>query len=811
MDSFRKSLKSNSSYNQIGQKPAQGNKERPIPIDEEEDLTKSIDPWSERKEVVVKIDGSRDVELGGETNENMWRESSYKFWKDETDGLVKQQENVDDPPSKLISEFLNKQKEMGETSIDMDLEMDLGMDELLPPQDQHLLHAQDGSKEQRHPNTSKELKVSFQSPQTHHIEISSDSMRRRYKGSSDEDDDDSHKKGSGRSGEVMKCTSNASFKPSSSMLRSKTKSRLLDPPVEETKKSGMMKSGIMKPGMMKSGQMKSGLLGGNEDEDDPFFDEDIPYEFKKSNLSVVFILEWVSLIIILVIFIFSLSIPYLRQKKVWNLPLWKWEVLILVLICGRLVSSWVIKIAVFFIEWNFLLRKRVLYFVYGLRKAVQNSLWLGMVLLAWECIFDKKVKTEMDSKPLAYVTKILLCFLVATLLWLLKTLLVKVLASSFHVSTYFDRIQDALFNQYLIETLSGPPLIEIQQIREEEEKVMAEMQRLQNAGAKIPADLRATLLSGKSGMLNRGSIIQRSSVVGKSSRLSITDAKGYDGITLEHLHMLNQKNVSAWNMKRLMNIVRRGVLSTTLDERISELTNEDESTMLIRSEFEAKAAARKIYKNVAKPGSKYIYMVDLMRFMLEEEALKAMYLFEGAKENHRVNKTALKNWVVEAFKERRALSLTLNDTKTAVNKLHQMVNCMVGIIVVILSLLILGIATTNFLVFVSSQLVMVVFIFGNTCKMIFEAIIFLFVMHPFDVGDRCEVEGNQMIVEEMNILTTVFLRHDNLKITYPNSVLSTYPISNFYRSPNMGDAIDFCVHVSTPVEKVVLIKEKLKE
>ena len=67
-----------------------------------------------------------------------------------------------------------------------------------------------------------------------------------------------------------------------------------------------------------------------------------------------------------------------------------------------------------------------------------------------------------------------------------------------------------------------------------------------------------------------------------------------------------------------------------------------------------------------------------------------------------------------------------------------------------------------------------------------------------------------MVVEEMNILTTVFLRYDNQKITYPNSVLATKPISNYYRSPDMGDAIDYSIHVSTPVDKVATMKERIK-
>ncbi|EOX97558.1 Mechanosensitive ion channel family protein [Theobroma cacao] len=198
-----------------------------------------------------------------------------------------------------------------------------------------------------------------------------------------------------------------------------------------------------------------------------------------------------------------------------------------------------------------------------------------------------------------------------------------------------------------------------------------------------------------------------------------------------------------------------------------------------------------------------------MRFMREDEALRTMNIFEGAYEKRRISKSSLKNWVVNVYRERRALALTLNDTKTAVNNLHHMVNVIAFIIIAVIWLVLLEIASSRIILLFSSQLVVAAFIFGNTCKTIFESIIFLFIIHPFDVGDRCEIDGAQFVVEEMNILTTVFLRFDNLKITFPNSVLSTKPIGNFYRSPDMGDSIDFCIHIATPIEKVAVMKQRI--
>lgn len=68
----------------------------------------------------------------------------------------------------------------------------------------------------------------------------------------------------------------------------------------------------------------------------------------------------------------------------------------------------------------------------------------------------------------------------------------------------------------------------------------------------------------------------------------------------------------------------------------------------------------------------------------------------------------------------------------------------------------------------------------------------------------------QLIVEEMNILTTVFLRYDNEKIYYPNSVLITKPISNFYRSPEMSDTINFTIDISTTTETIIALRKAIQ-
>ncbi|KAG8491441.1 hypothetical protein CXB51_014626 [Gossypium anomalum] len=469
----------------------------------------------------------------------------------------------------------------------------------------------------------------------------------------------------------------------------------------------------------------------------------------------------------------SLTVDKLEETRIWGLELWKWCVLVLVIFCGRLFTEWMMNIVVFLIEKNYLLKKKVLYFVFGLKGSVRLFVWLGLVLLAWGLLFDRGGKRSKEAnRVLNYITRALASCLIGSAIWLAKTLFVKLLASSFQCTRFFDRIQESIFHQYVLRALSGPPVME-----------MAE-----NVGS--------------------------SRSIGQLSFKNLMKEKGgekQEVIDVDRLKKMKQEKVSAWTMKGLINVISGSGLST-IANYIEDVEDEENEQMdkEITSEWEAKAAAYRVFKNVAKPGSKYIEEDDLLRFMKREEVDNVLPLFEGALETGKIKRSTFKNWV-NVYLERKSLAHSLNDTKTAIEELNKLVSVVVIVVTIIVWLLLMGFLTTQILVFISSQLLLVAFMFGNTAKTVFEAIIFVFVMHPFDVGDRCVIDGIQMIVEEMNILTTVFLRYDNEKIFYPNSVLATKPISNFYRSPEMSDSVEFTVDVSTSIEQIGDLKAKIKE
>ncbi|KAM7513033.1 hypothetical protein LguiB_011908 [Lonicera macranthoides] len=520
-----------------------------------------------------------------------------------------------------------------------------------------------------------------------------------------------------------------------------------------------------------------------EDDDDDGKDDDDVYQTgylqvvdenkQVKKLKFMIITELIAFVCLMGFLIASLTIPKLKKYVIWRSRVWKWCVLVLVIFCGRLVTEWCSKIIVFLLERNYFMKKKVLYFVYSLKTCVRVLIWLGLILMAWELLINREARSRGTHRIMSYISRALASSLIGVAMWTLKTLFVKILASSFHVKTFFDKIQESIFNQYVIQTLSGPPLMECSQ--------RANFNRISGR------------LSFRS--VKKGKQLEKQEV-----------------IDVEKLYKMKREKVSAWTMGGLIQLIRTSGLYSISDalDQCADDEGAEQKEKKITNEWEAKATAYRIFKNVAKPGSKHIDEEDLLRFINTDEVDNVLPLFEGALRTGKIKKLSFCDWVVNVYNDRKYLAHSLNDTKTAIEELNKILSGVILVIIVVVWLLLMGIATTKVLVFISSQLLLVVFVFGSTCRAVFEGLVFVFVMHPFDVGDRCVIDGIQMVVEEMNILTTIFLKYDNEKIFYPNSDLAIKPISNFNRSPEMSDLVEFAVDVSTSAESILALKANIK-
>ena len=65
----------------------------------------------------------------------------------------------------------------------------------------------------------------------------------------------------------------------------------------------------------------------------------------------------------------------------------------------------------------------------------------------------------------------------------------------------------------------------------------------------------------------------------------------------------------------------------------------------------------------------------------------------------------------------------------------------------------------------SSVLLAFAFVFGNSLRNMYETVIFLFVMHPYDVGDALFINGDWCSVEEIALQYTQVGSHTLLHLS----------------------------------------------
>lgn len=497
--------------------------------------------------------------------------------------------------------------------------------------------------------------------------------------------------------------------------------------------------------------------------------------WKRGNFKVTMkvinaIIEWILFVSAMIMLIASLYVHELKMRAIWGLEIWKWCVLVAVFFCGRLVTKWARDGLVFLIESKYLFNEKVVYFVHGVKQSVRVVIWLSLILLSWFLLIDRGVvkRSRETTRILNYITRAFAATLIGAVLWMIKTLLVKLIAASFHVKTFFSKIRETISQEYVLWALSVPQTV-------------------------------PSAESGSSGLSTWWCKIPRWKFHRQNKRSS--------EITMKKLGKMRSGKVPVSTMGGLVDRIRSSKMSI-----ISSALNDGGAQREITSKSDVEEAASQIFQNVKKPHLDYIEEVDLSPFKNKENEDCLHEWFEKVAEAGKINETALTNWAVNALKERENLSHSLKDAKTAIEELNRILSAVALVLIVIVWLLLMGFATTKVLVVLSSQLLVAVFVFGNTCKTVFEAMIFVFIMHPFDVGDRCVIDGVMMIVEEMDILKTSFLRYDNEMIYYPNSVLASKVISNFNRSPEkMGDNVTFDIDVSTPCEVIQALRDRIKE
>ncbi|KAI8075448.1 Mechanosensitive ion channel-domain-containing protein [Gilbertella persicaria] len=228
---------------------------------------------------------------------------------------------------------------------------------------------------------------------------------------------------------------------------------------------------------------------------------------------------------------------------------------------------------------------------------------------------------------------------------------------------------------------------------------------------------------------------------------------------------------------------------------------------------QAKYLAKKIYSNVLGPDSNRDKVIEsdfYPFFRTTKEAAYAFSLFD-ADGNGDITKRELRSGCVRIYRERKNLTRSMRDLSQATGKLDIILMIVFVVIWVIIVCAAFGVNVGTDLMPLWSAFVAASFVFGTSAKDAFEAIIFVFVTHPFDAGDRVLIQGENWVVQNVGLLVTTFLKWDGSVVYAKNSVLTSQYIINVRRSGRTGETVELQISFSTPSWKIRKITEHMQK
>ncbi len=240
---------------------------------------------------------------------------------------------------------------------------------------------------------------------------------------------------------------------------------------------------------------------------------------------------------------------------------------------------------------------------------------------------------------------------------------------------------------------------------------------------------------------------------------------------------------------------------------------------LIGTTSGAQVLARRLYRTFARPETETVHAEDLNNaFDSDEEAAAAFSMFDKDM-NGDISMEELEAVCVEIGRERKSITASLKDLDSVVSKLDDVFMFIVLIITIIVFISLISTSAAGVLTSAGSTLLALSWLFSATAQEFLQSCIFVFVKHPYDVGDRVTVYGNtgdlgrgdDYFVKEIALFYTEFKKMQGHIVQAPNSYLNTLFILNHRRSGALAEAVPIIIKFGTTLEQIEKLRNVLLE
>lgn len=363
--------------------------------------------------------------------------------------------------------------------------------------------------------------------------------------------------------------------------------------------------------------------------------------------------------------------------------------------------------------------------------------------------------------------KVLISFFVGLILNFVEKIIIQLIAISFHLRTYQDRIE---LNKFQIGSLVK--LYTFSKIKLTMEDSEFEQQSGAISGARTP-----------------GAFVKEAQKNTKQAMTKFGDVAGK--------------------------------IAADFTGRATQRSNHPHQVVLtlLSTSSGGQVLARRLYRTFSREETQTVHSDDLSNaFDNEDEAQAAFSMFDKDM-NGDISMEELEAVCVEIGRERKAITASLKDLDSVISKLDDVLMFIVIIITILVFISLISASASSVITNAGSAILALSWLFSATAQEFLQSIVFVFVKHPFDVGDRVSIYGNtgatglgdDYFVKEIALLYTEFKKMEGHVVQAPNSYLNTLFILNQRRSGGLAEAVPICIKFGTTLDQIEGLRNKLLE
>jgi small-conductance mechanosensitive channel len=227
----------------------------------------------------------------------------------------------------------------------------------------------------------------------------------------------------------------------------------------------------------------------------------------------------------------------------------------------------------------------------------------------------------------------------------------------------------------------------------------------------------------------------------------------------------------------------------------------------------AAALARRIWMSFVVEGRDALFLEDIVEVLGPDHEADAEECFAALDKdgNGDVSLDEMILTISEFGRMRKSLNHSMHDVDQAI---HVLDNLLLSVAFVVGVLVFVSFVTTGFGTVIAAgatSLLSLSFVFSTTAQEVLGSCIFLFVKHPFDIGDRVDISDKSYVVERISLLFSVFRTVGDHRMTQvPNNILNSLWIDNFTRANAMHEQLTVPVSFDTSFAEIQALREEME-